>query len=169
MISRERLPRPAATNQADLENPGSNRRDPGKAEGRRRQQDVPAETPTLPPQIAAWFARRGWTPRAHQFALARSGAGTALDAAHRPDGRRQDACGLSAKSRRARRRSSEKSRGRALHALRLSAQGARSRRCAQPDATDRRDGPQDPDRDAHRRYIGGAPPAPARQRRHISC
>ena len=30
---------------------------------------MPAETTTLPPQIAAWFARRGWTPRAHQLAL----------------------------------------------------------------------------------------------------
>ena len=42
---------------------------PAKRKGARPQQDVPAETPTLPPQIAAWFARRGWTPRAHQFAL----------------------------------------------------------------------------------------------------
>ncbi|HEY8193863.1 MAG TPA: ligase-associated DNA damage response DEXH box helicase [Hyphomicrobium sp.] len=30
---------------------------------------APVTTPALPPEIAAWFARRGWKPRAHQLAL----------------------------------------------------------------------------------------------------
>ena len=42
---------------------------PAKRKSARPQQDLPAETTTLPPQIAAWFARRGWAPRAHQLAL----------------------------------------------------------------------------------------------------
>lgn len=34
----------------------------------RRAQAAP-EAASLPPEIAAWFARRGWTPRPHQLAL----------------------------------------------------------------------------------------------------
>ncbi len=40
-----------------------------RAKKARPKRELPAETPILPPQIAAWFARRGWKPRAHQLAL----------------------------------------------------------------------------------------------------
>ena len=35
----------------------------------RPKREIAAETPILPPAIAAWFARRGWKPRAHQIAV----------------------------------------------------------------------------------------------------
>src|ERR1700692_2440449 len=35
----------------------------------RSKRELPTEASILPPQIAAWFARRGWKPRAHQLAL----------------------------------------------------------------------------------------------------
>jgi len=42
-----------------------------KAEKTKRKQRQPAAraTPGLPAEIAGWFSRRGWTPRAHQLAL----------------------------------------------------------------------------------------------------
>ena len=36
---------------------------------KRKRQPPARATPALPPQIADWFARRGWKPRAHQLAL----------------------------------------------------------------------------------------------------
>ncbi|MBN9290225.1 MAG: DEAD/DEAH box helicase, partial [Hyphomicrobium denitrificans] len=39
-----------------------------KKAGRKRQPTA-LKKPVLPPEIAAWFSRRGWQPRAHQLAL----------------------------------------------------------------------------------------------------
>ena len=136
---------------------------PAKRKGARPQQDVPAETPTLPPQIATWFARRGWTPRPISLLCSkpRDNDGRHCSSLRQEPARRWRAfCRVSIAHRQ---RSSQEDRSRPFHALRLSAEGARRRRRAKPDASDRRDGPQDPHRDAYRRYIGRTPPAPARE------
>ncbi len=79
-------------------------------------------------------------------------------AADRADRRRQDPVGLPAQPGRAGgrggRRADRRARVRPAHALRLPAQGARRRYCAQPRRADRRDGPAGPLRDPHRRHPG---------------
>ncbi len=48
-------------------------------------------TALLPETFARWFARRGWTPRAHQLELLAKARARPLGAADRADRRRQDA------------------------------------------------------------------------------
>ena len=164
MISRERLPRPAAANQADLETTAGNRRDPGKAERRTaatrragRDADVAAADRGLvraarldasrPPDLLS-SKRRG--ERRSTLLIAPTGAGKTLA------GFLPSLVALGGGVR--------KKAGAGLFTLYVSPLKALAadvaRNLTQPIDGD---GPEDPDRDAYRRYIGGAPPAPARQ------
>jgi ATP-dependent Lhr-like helicase len=69
---RPRTPAPAKTSKA-AGRPKRSRAAPLRSDAPKRQsgkqQALASVKEPLPPEIAAWFARRGWKPRAHQLAL----------------------------------------------------------------------------------------------------
>ncbi len=116
----------------------------------------------LPKPFAAWFLKKGWTPRPHQVELLAKNSRRPLDPADRANRRRQDAGRLPAEPRRPLRAATDVAcRGQGHpHPLHLAAEGARRRHRPQPRAAGRRDRPQGAHGNPHRRHLGLQAPAP---------
>ena len=143
------------TNREENSGAGPDGRWQGARNDERAHSACDASGDLLPPVFAQWFARRGWTPRAHQLALiekARTGRSTLLIA---PTGGGKTLAGFLptlTELHRARRqvaaagfhRQGHPALARPAHALYLAAEGARGRHRAQPGNAGRRDGLADP-------------------------
>ena len=80
----------------------------------------PASPPALPDPFAAWFARRGWQPRAHQLALLDKAAARRSTLLIAPTGGGQDAGRLPAEPGRRWRRGQRAAGERGVHTLYIS-------------------------------------------------
>ena len=98
----------------------------------------------LPPRFEAWFAARGWRPRAHQLAmLEEAGPGATHALLIAPTGGGKTLAGFLPSLIELAERPAPNAPPRRAHPLHLAAEGAGGRRRAQPDGADRRDGPAD--------------------------